>query len=118
MQIEVDIWIRAKDLAKTVQISSVPREPEAWIDDDVRVLLEAMLHEMDEVNNPGSGHRVAALRGFSWIVNPFEGGVLVAIEMTLGAAVAGPFVIDKARLEAMITRVMAAPTSTPSTVVH
>jgi hypothetical protein len=52
---------------------------------------------------------VAALRGFSWIVNPFEGGVLIAIEMTLGAAVAGPFAIDKARLEAMIERVMAAP---------
>ena len=54
---------------------------------------------------------------YSWIVNPFEGGVLIAIEMTLGAAVAGPFAIDKARLEAMITRVMAASDSAPP-VVH
>ena len=118
MQIEVDIWLRAKDLATTVQINSIPREPEAWVDDDVRVLLEAMLHEMDEANNPGSGNRVAALRGFSWIVNPFEGGVLIAIEMTLGAAVAGPFAIEKARLEAMITRVLASTNSSPTTVVH
>lgn len=118
MTIEVDVWIRAKDLAKTVQIRSVPREPEEWIDDDVRLLLEGMLREMDEVNNPGQGNRVAALRGFSWIVNPFEGGVLIALEMTLGAAVAGPFTIDKGRLEAMITRVMAASHSAPPTVVH
>ena len=119
MRIEVDIWIRAKDVATTVQVNSIAREPEAWVDDDVRVLLEAMLHEMDEANNPGQGNRVAALRGFSWIVNPFEGGVLIAIEMTLGAAVAGPFVIDKARLEAMITRVLASSGSpSPSTVVH
>ena len=119
MQIEVEIWIRAKDVATTVQIHSIPREPEAWVDDDVRVLLEAMLNAMNEANTPGQGTRVAALRGFSWIVNPFEGGVLIAIEMTLGAAVAGPFVIEKARLEAMITRVMASTgSSSPSTAVH
>jgi hypothetical protein len=71
---------------------------------------------MDETKNPGQANRVAGLRGFSWIVNPFEGGVLIAIEMTLGAAVAGPFSIDKARLEAMITRVLA--NQSPPTVVH
>jgi hypothetical protein len=40
--------------------------------------------------------------------------------MTLGAAVAGPFAIDKARLEDMISRVLAAgPTSpAPSGTVH
>ena len=35
-----------------------------------------------------------------------------------GAAVAGPFDIDKARLEAMIARVLAAPEPPPSTRVH
>jgi hypothetical protein len=38
--------------------------------------------------------------------------------MTLGAAVAGPFAIEKSRLEEMITRVMAAPGGAPPTVVH
>jgi hypothetical protein len=58
-----------------------------------------------------------ALRGLSWIVNPFEDGVVIAIEITLGAAVAGPFDIDKAALEQMISRVLrqAGP---PSTSVH
>jgi hypothetical protein len=47
-----------------------------------------------------------------------EGGVVIAIEITLGAAIAGPFDVDKARLEAMITRVMAPPIAPPSATVH
>jgi hypothetical protein len=117
MPIAVDIWIRGTDVATTKQIGTVTHEPNAWTDDDVRAILEGMLHAMDEVKNPGQAHRVAALRGFSWIVNPFEGGVLIAIEMTLGAAVAGPFAIDKGRLEAMITRVMTTQGGVPP-VVH
>jgi hypothetical protein len=117
MTIPVEIWIRGTDFATTRELSTVPREPDAWVDDDVRAILEGMLQLMDEAKNPGQASRVAQLRGFSWIVNPFEGGVLIAIELTLGAAVAGPFTIDKARLEGMITRVMAASDSAPP-VVH
>jgi hypothetical protein len=104
----VDICLKGTTIAVTETIEGGTREPAAWIDDDVRWLLEEMLHAMDRLKNPGQAKRVAALRGFSWIVNPFEGGVLIAIEMTLGAAVAGPFAIDKARLENMISRVLAA----------
>ena len=116
MTISVDVWIRGTDFATTKQIDTVGREPDAWIDDDIRTILEGMLHAMDEAKHPGQANRVAALRGFSWIVNPFEGGVLIAIEMTLGAAVVGPFQIDKARLEGMIARVLAG--AAPPTVVH
>ena len=116
MIIPVDIWIRGTDFATTKELSSITREPEAWLDEDVRAVLEGMLHAMDEQKHPGQANRVAGLRGFSWIVNPFEGGVLIALEMTLGAAVAGPFKIDKEKLEAMITRVLA--TQAPPTVVH
>ena len=63
--------------------------------------------------------RMQILRGLSWIVNPYEGGgVVIAIEITLGAAVAGPFEIDKAALDAMIARVIARAASPPSTKVH
>ena len=116
MTISVDIWIRGTEVATTKEIHSVTREPEAWLDEDVRAVLEGMLHAMDATKNPGQENRVAGLRGFSWIVNPFEGGVLIAIEMTLGAAVAGPFAIDKTRLEAMISRVLAS--ALPPGVVH
>ncbi|HUK37356.1 MAG TPA: hypothetical protein VLV86_25745 [Vicinamibacterales bacterium] len=116
MTISVDVWIRGTDFAITKQITTVTRAPDAWLDEDVRAILEGMLHAMDEAKHPGQPNRVSALRGFSWIVNPFEGGVIIAIEMTLGAAVVGPFAVDKARLEAIITRVLAS--STPPTVVH
>jgi hypothetical protein len=52
-------------------------------------------------------------------VNPYEdGGVVIAIEITLGAAIAGPFDIEQAALEAMITRVLARPAAPPSPTVH
>jgi hypothetical protein len=70
---------------------------------------------MDRQKNPDGDERTIALRGLSWIVNPFEeGGVVIAIEITLGAAIAGPFDIDQGRLEAMITRALA-PRAVPST---
>lgn len=110
MTFQVDILLRGSTVAVTETIGGIAREPGVWIDEDVRIVLEEMLHAMDRLKNPGQARRVAALRGFSWIVNPFEdGGVLIAIEMTLGAAVAGPFAIEKAMLESMIGRVMAAP---------
>src|ERR1700716_4089081 len=120
MTVQVDIWLRGTDFATTETIEGIAREPGAWMDDDVRFVLEEMLQAMDRVKNPGQVRRVAALRGFSWIVNPFEdGGVLIAIEMTLGAAGAGPFATDRTALEAMINRVMAAqPPAAPSGRVH
>ncbi len=120
MTVQVDICLRGTNVATTETIAGIVREPDAWIDDDVRAVLEGMLQAMDRAKNPGQARRVAALRGFSWIVNPFEdGGVLIAIEMTLGAAVAGPFAIDKGALEGMIGRVLAAQSpAAPSTSVH
>jgi hypothetical protein len=60
-------------------------------------------------------------RGVSWIVNDYDrGGVVVAVEITLGAAIAGPIEIDKPALEEMVARVVARPAPTPptSTSVH
>ena len=110
MTFPVDVWLRGNDFATTETIDTVPAEPAAWTDDDVRQLLEEMLRAMNRLKHPGGGNRAVALRGLSWIVNHFEdGGVVIAIEITLGAAVAGPFDIDKTALEAMITRLLEAP---------
>jgi hypothetical protein len=122
MKVPVDIWLRGTDFATSVTIEGLTREPAAWTDDDVRFVLQGMLRAMDQQKRPGGDERVIALRGLSWIVNPYEeGGVVIAIEITLGAAVAGPLEIDKTALEAMITRVLAAPpvpVVAPSTTVH
>jgi hypothetical protein len=113
MSIAVDIWLRGSDVATTAAVEDRSRPPKEWTDDDVRVLLEGMLQAMHRLKHPGEEDRPIALRGLSWIVNAYEeGGVVVAIEITLGAAIAGPFDVDQARLEAMIARVLARPATT------
>jgi hypothetical protein len=118
MNVSVDVWLRGTDFARTETIEGITRAPGAWTDADVRDVLEGMLRAMDRQKRPGEPDRAISLRGLSWIVNPFdEGGVVIAIEITLGAAVAGPFEIEKAALEAMIARVLAVG-DTPSSTVH
>jgi hypothetical protein len=82
-------------------------------------MLEGMLLEMHRLKHPDDEERPIALRGLSWIVNPYEeGGVVVAIEITLGAAIAGPFDIEQVALEKMITRVLADARRPPSPTIH
>jgi hypothetical protein len=124
MKMSVDVWLRGDDFATTASVEGPMREPRAWIDDDVRMVLEGMLRAMDRQKRPDGDDRAIALRGLSWIVNPFEEGairgVVIAIEITLGAAIAGPFDVDKSALESMIARVLAAPAvpAVPSDRVH
>jgi len=118
MTVSVDIWLRGTSHATTATIENIPT-PKAWSDEDVRLVLEGMLRAMDRLKRPGESDRPIQLRGLSWIVNPYdEGGVVIAIEITLGAAVAGPFDIDKAALEAMIRRVLSSAPPPPSSTVH
>jgi hypothetical protein len=111
MDFQVDIWLRGDNHATTAVVPGLERPAADWTDDDVRFVLEGMLRAMDRQKNPeAADDRLVQLRGLSWIVNPFEeGGVVIAIEITLGAAIAGPFRIEAAPLEAMIRRVLAAP---------
>ena len=119
MTVPVDIWLRGENHATTAQIDGIAPAPASWTDEDVRAVLEGMLREMDRLKRPGEDDRPIALRGLSWIVNPYEdGGVVIAIEITLGAAIAGPFEIEKAALEVMINRVLARPVAPPSSTVH
>ena|SRR5437867_1045727 len=117
MTVQVDVWLRGSDSAITEAISGIVREPNEWSEDDVRRVLEGMLQAMHRLRHPGDGERPVFLRGLSWIVNPYdEGGVVIAIEIAAGAAVAGPFQIDQSVLETMIERVLVRPV--PSTTVH
>ena len=119
MNVSVDVWLRGQDFATTRPIQGVLREPDAWTDDDVRTVLHGMLLEMHRLKHPGESETAIALRGLSWIVNPYEeGGVLIAIEITMGAAIAGPFDIDQSALESMITRVLRHPVPPQSGTVH
>jgi hypothetical protein len=119
VNVSVDVWLRGQDFATTKSIPGVLREPHAWTDDDVRAVLQGMLLAMHRLKHPNEMETPVALRGLSWIVNPYEeGGVLIAIEITMGAAIAGPFDIDQAVLESMITRVLRTTATPQSDTVH
>ena len=109
MTIPIDLWLRGTNHATTETIAPVEREPRAWTDGDVQAVLVGMLRALDKAKNPDADdERPVTLRGFSWIVSPFEdGGVVIALELTLGAVVAGPFDIAERDLTDMITRVLA-----------
>jgi hypothetical protein len=109
MEFPIDIWLRGDNHATTDTIAPVAREPRAWTDGDIAAVLEGMLRALERARDPGAPpDRPVALRGFSWIVSPFEGGGhTVAVEIQIGAAAAGPFDVDPEELEATITRVMA-----------
>jgi hypothetical protein len=109
MNAPVDIWLRGTGSTLTATVEGITRAPVAWTDDDVRFLLEGMLRAMSRLKRQRRTDREDALRGVNWLVNPYEdGGVVIAIEVALGAAIAGPFEIDKTALERMIARVLAA----------
>jgi hypothetical protein len=116
---KVDIWLRGTDFAQTEHIQGIAREPGKWTDEDVRRVLEGTLETMHRLKHPDDAPAAVSLRGLSWIVNPFEdGGVVIAIEIGMGAAVAGPFDIGQAALEGMIARVLVQPPPPVSTTIH
>ncbi|MSO83268.1 MAG: hypothetical protein EXQ53_08245 [Acidobacteria bacterium] len=118
MEFLVDIWLRGEHHATTEAIAPVPRAPREWTDADIIAVLEGMLRALERAKNPeASLDRPVSLRGFSWIVSPFEtDGVVIAIELTLGAVVAGPFDVSEGDLSARISRVMGVQLTTAQTV--
>ena len=117
MTFDVEIVLRERTTAITEQIVHNGNDPADWDERDVERVLKAMLLAIDRVRNPHAAERHVALRGFSWIVEPSSGGVVIAIEIPSGAAVAGPFAVPQQRLDALIGRVLAPP-SLESRMVH
>jgi hypothetical protein len=116
MQFDVEIVLRETNNAVTERIEH-GTEPRAWRELDVETVLKQILLAIDRVKNPSAGPRHVALRGFSWIVEPLGDEVVIAIEIPMGAAVAGPFAIDSRRLDEMIRRVIAA-AAMPGPTIH
>lgn len=113
--VEVDVWVRGTLHAETYRIESLPDDHGSWDETDVRQLLTEMLLALEREKNPGGERPPVTLRGFSWIVSPYEsGGVLVHLEMPLGTASAGPIAIGEPELTAMVARVMAPPPTSQS----
>jgi hypothetical protein len=116
MEFDVEIVLRESNQAVTTRLEH-GAEPRAWREADVETILKQILLAIDRVKNPGEGGRHVALRGFSWIVEPMGEQVVIAIEIPMGAAVAGPFAIEQQRLDYLIRRVIAA-AAAPGPTVH
>jgi hypothetical protein len=117
MTYEIEVVLRNEKDASVERAAHV-REPREWTEADVRAVLEAILLAVNRVKNPETPDPAVALRGFSWIVEPFdEEQVVIAVEIPMGAAVAGPFRIDRDLLTTLVARTIAhADTSLPPTV--
>jgi hypothetical protein len=116
MTFDVEIVLRERNYAVTERLEHAI-DAAAWSEADVETVLKEILLAIDRVKNPEAGRRFVALRGFSWIVEPADGNVVIAIEIPMGAAVAGPFAIEQPRLDAMIRRVVAA-AAIPGPTIH
>jgi hypothetical protein len=104
--IEVDVWVRGTLNARTHHIDGLPADPGDWDAVSARRLLSEMLLALEREKNPGGVPPEVTLRGFSWIVSPYEKGVIVHVEMQMGTASAGPIAADPERLTALLTSVM------------
>jgi hypothetical protein len=116
MEFDVEIVLRERNVATTDRLAYAV-DAAAWGEADVEAVLKQILLAIDRAKNPSSGATHVALRGFSWIVEPLDEQVVIAIEIPMGAAVAGPFAIEQARLDALIRRVLAA-AALPGPTVH
>lgn len=115
MTFDVEIVLRERNYAVTERLQQ-PREPREWTEAEVACVLRDILLAIDRTKNPDATERHVALRGFSWIVEPTHDGVVIAIEIPSGAAVAGPFDVEQPALDRLITRVLA--DARPKTVIH
>ena len=107
MTFDVEIVLKGRDFAVTEALTIPHGEPASWSDDAVRDALVSILRAIDRAGNPDvDPDRGVVLRGFSWIVEPSGTDVVLAIEIPMGAAVAGPFAIGQKEFDAMITRVI------------
>jgi hypothetical protein len=107
--IDVDVWVRGRQDAISQRVAGVEADASGWTDSDIKALLEGMLLALQRTNDPAGDPPPVTLRGFSWIVSPDQGGVLVHLEMQLGTVSAGPFAIGETKLTNMITRVIEGP---------
>ena len=108
MTFDVEIVLREQDEATTERLRHDGNDAPGWTDGDVEMVLKSILRAIHRARNPLQKDAFVALRGFSWIVEPTGGGVVIAIEIPMGAAVAGPFDIAQSRLDGMISRVVSA----------
>ena len=104
---DVEIVLKGHDAAVTEALLVPHGAPATWDEGAVYDALVEILRAIDRAQNPKAPRdRAVMLTGFSWIVEPLGEDVVLAMEIPMGAAVAGPFHMPQARLEALIGNVL------------
>jgi hypothetical protein len=107
MTFDVEVVLKGRDFAVTEAVTIPHGDLAGSSDVAVRDVLVEILRAIERAQDPNAApDRVVVLQGFSWIVEPTGGQVVIAIEIPMGAAVAGPFTCDPAELDARIARVL------------
>lgn len=102
-----ELVVRMTGQSERVTLEHAGNLPPRWDAADVAQVLRQMLLAVDRAVNGGENvAQSVSFRGISWIVNPFDSGVAIALEIPSGSIVAGPFDIAEDRLSALITQVM------------
>jgi hypothetical protein len=105
----VEVILKGRDYAVTETAVLHHGAPSTWDEAAVYDMLVETLRAIDRVQNPDAPRdRGVILTGFSWIVEPEGDQVVLAIEIPMGAAVAGPFAMPQATLDALIHAVLRA----------
>ena len=104
---DVEVVLKNRDFA-VKEALVVPHGPvSTWNEAAVYDALVEILRAIERAQDPKAPRdRPVVLTGFSWIVEPVNGEVILAIEIPMGAAVAGPFNIPEPRLTALVTNVL------------
>jgi hypothetical protein len=107
MTFNVEVVLKNKDEVAVEQIEIKHGSPDTWTEVAVRDVIVETLRAIERAKDPASPRdRVVTLTGFSWIVEPIDGQVMLALEIPMGVAAAGPFAMPQAKLDALVSSVM------------
>lgn len=105
--IELDVWVRGTVHAVTHRIPDLTDDARGWREEDVDRLLREMLLALNREKHPGGEPPTIAMRGFNWIVSPYDDkGLVLHLETGIGSVSAGPFKGESDTLTALIARVV------------
>ena len=91
MTFDVEIVLRERDLRRHRGNPHEQTSRAQWTEPDVEQVLKSMLLAIDRVKNPGATSATWRSGGSAGSSSRPDGGVVIAIEIPSGAAVAGPF---------------------------
>jgi hypothetical protein len=117
MTYTIEVLLRGETSASEEIAELTGNQPSSWTEVDAAAVVRTMLLAIDRAQNPDRVEEPPiVLRGFNWVVTPHDGGMLIALETHSAAVVAGPFEIQQARLEQLLSRAISL--DQPSPTVH